>query len=208
MVDAAASTTSSLRRWPEEVDVPMRAALPPHDGEDGEFPAGVALPIAKARLRIAAADRTKRSRHRPRSHLHRSPSREGWTKMQTWFYGRTARRLAEPILSMWNESNSHLRTSRRRLMGMAAGLPGALFAQNASRDAELRKLLEPPAGKSQVVIDTDTYNEIDDQFAVAYGILSPDRMEVEACTRPLPQRPLHRRRRRHAEELRRRSCAF
>jgi len=81
---------------------------------------------------------------------------------------------------MWNESNSPLRTSRRRLMGVAAGLPGALFAQNASRDAALRKLLEPPAGKSQVVIDTDTYNEIDDQYAVAYGILSPDRMEVEA----------------------------
>lgn len=44
----------------------------------------------------------------------------------------------------------------------------------------LRKRLEPPSGKVQVVIDTDTYNEIDDQYAVAYGILSPDRMEVEA----------------------------
>lgn len=45
---------------------------------------------------------------------------------------------------------------------------------------QLRKLLEPPTAKCQVVIDTDTYNEIDDQYAVAYGILSPDRMEVEA----------------------------
>jgi inosine-uridine nucleoside N-ribohydrolase len=41
-------------------------------------------------------------------------------------------------------------------------------------------LLEPPARKCQVVIDTDTYNEIDDQYAVAYAILSPQRMEVEA----------------------------
>ncbi|NWF84856.1 MAG: nucleoside hydrolase [Bryobacteraceae bacterium] len=45
---------------------------------------------------------------------------------------------------------------------------------------QLRKLLEPPTAKCQVVIDTDTYNEIDDQYAVAYGLLSPDRTEVEA----------------------------
>jgi inosine-uridine nucleoside N-ribohydrolase len=74
----------------------------------------------------------------------------------------------------------------RRLMGMAAAsVPGALLAQSGDRDASLRKLLEPPTGKAQVIIDTDTYNEIDDQYAVAYGILSPDRMEVEAiCAAP------------------------
>jgi inosine-uridine nucleoside N-ribohydrolase len=31
-----------------------------------------------------------------------------------------------------------------------------------------------------MVLDTDTYNEIDDQFAVAYSILSPEKLEVEA----------------------------
>jgi inosine-uridine nucleoside N-ribohydrolase len=30
------------------------------------------------------------------------------------------------------------------------------------------------------VIDTDTYNEIDDQFAVVYALLSPERIQVEA----------------------------
>jgi purine nucleosidase len=60
----------------------------------------------------------------------------------------------------------------------AAGAPVMLPAQDP--DAMLRKMLEPPSGKVPVVIDTDTYNEIDDQYAVAYGILSPDRMEVEA----------------------------
>jgi purine nucleosidase len=30
------------------------------------------------------------------------------------------------------------------------------------------------------VIDTDTYNEIDDQFAVVYALLSPERIRVEA----------------------------
>jgi purine nucleosidase len=31
-----------------------------------------------------------------------------------------------------------------------------------------------------MVLDTDTYNEIDDQFAVVYSLLSPDKMTVEA----------------------------
>lgn len=56
----------------------------------------------------------------------------------------------------------------------------ALTAASMPAAGQLRDLLEPPAGKCQVVIDTDTYNEIDDQYAVAYGILSPGRMEVEA----------------------------
>ena len=68
-------------------------------------------------------------------------------------------------------------TSRRGLMGMAAAATArALPAQGGV----LEKMLEPPAGKVPVVIDTDTYNEIDDQYAVAYAILSPERMDVEA----------------------------
>jgi inosine-uridine nucleoside N-ribohydrolase len=38
----------------------------------------------------------------------------------------------------------------------------------------------PPAGVVRAVIDTDTYNEIDDQFAVVYALLSPERIRVEA----------------------------
>jgi len=40
--------------------------------------------------------------------------------------------------------------------------------------------LKPPAGKVRMVLDTDTFNEIDDQFAVVYSLLSPEAMEVEA----------------------------
>jgi len=39
--------------------------------------------------------------------------------------------------------------------------------------------LQPPNGKVRVVIDTDTYNEIDDQFAVVHALLSPERLSVE-----------------------------
>ncbi len=40
--------------------------------------------------------------------------------------------------------------------------------------------LELPVGRLDVVIDTDMYNEIDDQFAVTYALLSPERLNVEA----------------------------
>ena len=43
---------------------------------------------------------------------------------------------------------------------------------------ELR--LQPPAGKLRMVLDTDTYNEIDDQFALAYAMCSPEKLKVEA----------------------------
>jgi len=39
--------------------------------------------------------------------------------------------------------------------------------------------LLPPEEKIRVVIDTDTYNEIDDQFAVVHALLSPEKLSVE-----------------------------
>lgn len=40
--------------------------------------------------------------------------------------------------------------------------------------------LQPPTGKVKIVLDTDTYNEIDDQYAVVYALLSPEQIEIEA----------------------------
>lgn len=40
--------------------------------------------------------------------------------------------------------------------------------------------LRPPSGKVTMVLDTDTYNEIDDQFAVVYSLLSPEQLNVQA----------------------------
>ncbi len=40
--------------------------------------------------------------------------------------------------------------------------------------------LNPNNGKIRMTLDTDTYNEIDDQFALAYALLSEDKLEVEA----------------------------
>lgn len=40
--------------------------------------------------------------------------------------------------------------------------------------------LQPPEGRVHMVLDTDTYNEVDDQFAVAYALRSPEKLTVEA----------------------------
>lgn len=47
-------------------------------------------------------------------------------------------------------------------------------------DIEMIKRLERPVGKVRMVLDTDAYNEIDDQFAIAYALLSPEKIELEA----------------------------
>ncbi|MCP5113582.1 MAG: nucleoside hydrolase [bacterium] len=49
-------------------------------------------------------------------------------------------------------------------------LPAAAAAQR----------IPEPSSKVRIVLDTDTYNEIDDQYAVAYALLSPRNMTVEA----------------------------
>jgi hypothetical protein len=41
-------------------------------------------------------------------------------------------------------------------------------------------MLAPRPGRLRAVLDTDTYNEIDDQFALVQAMLSPDRIALEA----------------------------
>jgi len=45
---------------------------------------------------------------------------------------------------------------------------------------EMLRKLERPTGKVRMVLDTDAYNEIDDQFAIAYALLAPEKIELEA----------------------------
>ena len=42
------------------------------------------------------------------------------------------------------------------------------------------KKLERPTGKIDVILDTDAYNEIDDQFAIAYMLANRDKLNVKA----------------------------
>jgi len=71
-------------------------------------------------------------------------------------------------------------TRRQFIRAAAASAVAAsvkVKAQTVNRDD---LLAIPKAGRVRVVLDTDTYNEIDDQYAVAYSLLSPERLSVEA----------------------------
>lgn len=46
--------------------------------------------------------------------------------------------------------------------------------------ADLQHRLDPPSGRVRLLIDSDTANEIDDQFAIAWALFRPDRLSVEA----------------------------
>ena len=50
-------------------------------------------------------------------------------------------------------------------------------------DADLmQSRLERPGANARVIIDTDTANEIDDQYALAWALLSPERLKLEGVT--------------------------
>lgn len=44
---------------------------------------------------------------------------------------------------------------------------------------EMRRMLEPPEEPIRLIIDTDAHNEIDDQYAIAWALLSQDVLEIE-----------------------------
>jgi len=82
-----------LRRWPEEADAPIAAGLPPYQGVDGVFPAGKALPIAKARLKIADVDLFKPVAAADKAMAFEARLPAGKTQLQTWFYDTTGKDL-------------------------------------------------------------------------------------------------------------------
>jgi arylsulfatase len=85
-VEADASFEIELRRWPREVDQPLRAALPPVQFEEAEFPAGVALPIARARVKIGDLDASRAVTETDRAVSFHAKLPRGRTRLQTWFY--------------------------------------------------------------------------------------------------------------------------
>lgn len=53
-------------------------------------------------------------------------------------------------------------------------------ARERGDEHRVRMLTLPRSGPVRMVLDTDTYNEIDDQFALTHALLSPDRVSLEA----------------------------
>lgn len=63
----------------------------------------------------------------------------------------------------------------------SVGTEDALF--DPEENAELLRRLRKPEGRIDAVLDTDTYNEIDDQYALAYMINSGRENQSEGSLR-------------------------
>jgi len=86
VVDREGEYEIELRRWPREADAAIAAGLPPSKHSDGEFPAGVALPIAKARLKIADFDQSRPVAASDKVVSFTTKLKPGRRQLQTWFY--------------------------------------------------------------------------------------------------------------------------
>jgi arylsulfatase len=84
----------TLRRWPREVDSPMRAGLPPHKGEVGQYTAGVAMPIARADIEAGGRTLTKEVGPLDREAVFRVQLSEGRALIKTWFHDDAGRELS------------------------------------------------------------------------------------------------------------------
>lgn len=95
LVERAGEYTFSLRRWPKDVDVPMRAGLPAHWDRDASYLPGVAMPIAKARIATGlGVDASKNVGPEDREVVFSARLPEGPSRLQTWFYDEGGRELS------------------------------------------------------------------------------------------------------------------
>jgi arylsulfatase A-like enzyme len=74
-----------LRRWPEEADAALTAALPEYHGVDGTYPAGKSLPVSKARLKIGRVDVSAVVPPGAKAAEFTVELQAGNTQLQTWF---------------------------------------------------------------------------------------------------------------------------
>ncbi|MBN2505729.1 MAG: arylsulfatase [Verrucomicrobia bacterium] len=86
VVDRTGEYEIELRRWPREADAPIAAGLPPCPHRDGAFPEGVALPIARARLKIADLDLSRPVGASDKGVTYAVRLQPGRMRLQTWFY--------------------------------------------------------------------------------------------------------------------------
>lgn len=92
-VEQAGNYQIALYRWPSESGLALTAAAAEHKGELGNLPAGAALPIARARLRIGDVDQTQPVQPGDQSAVFTVHLKAGETKLQTWFYDKDGNEL-------------------------------------------------------------------------------------------------------------------
>lgn len=84
-IDRAGTYEFTLRRWPTEAQTAIAAATPEYRAADGVLAAGVALPIAQARLKIGDFDRTAKVATDDQSVTFTAELKAGPAELQTWF---------------------------------------------------------------------------------------------------------------------------
>jgi arylsulfatase len=85
----------ALRRWPKDADAAIRAAVPAFKGADGGLPAGKALPVAKARLKVAGLDESKAVGENDKEVVFAVKLKAGAKlEMQSWFYDADGKELS------------------------------------------------------------------------------------------------------------------
>jgi arylsulfatase A-like enzyme len=84
-VESAADYRIELRRWPAEANAAITAGVPAYTAVDGTYAAGKALPIARARLKVAGFDQTVPVTATDKAISFTVNLPVGPTDLQTWF---------------------------------------------------------------------------------------------------------------------------
>ncbi len=94
LVEQAGEYEIELRRWPREADAPIAAGVPKFVAVAGEMPAGKALPIARARLKIGDRfDEARAVETHDKEITFTTTLPAGRTTMQSWFSDATGEEL-------------------------------------------------------------------------------------------------------------------
>lgn len=83
----------ALRRWPQEANVAIVSGVAPFKAVDGVLPAGKALAIAKARLKIGSFEETKPVGPQDKEVVFSTLLEAGKTTMETGFFDASGREL-------------------------------------------------------------------------------------------------------------------
>lgn len=139
-VDREGRYEIALRRWPREADAPLAAGLPPHVGEDGTSVAGVALPIAGARLRVGEHDLRMEVRAGDRQAAFELDLPKGRTTLQTWFHDEAGKEICGAyyvyVRRLPEAKTGASARSPRGPGGCCAGSPLSVLLEGGGVDAE------------------------------------------------------------------------
>jgi hypothetical protein len=93
-VEQSGTYEIALRRWPRESDLALTAAAPEFKNGNRVSPAGVALPIAQARLKIGDNDESKTVAANDKEAVFNVTLKAGTKlQMQSWFYDASGNEL-------------------------------------------------------------------------------------------------------------------